>query len=91
MVYARWISVPVLFFLLIGRVIAMSVDREIAMPVHAHRSFFRLFISNGLIAATFTIEKQVIDGIWPNIYKKIDETHPVPNLVDQIGLQLHLG
>ncbi len=90
MLYARWIFIPALLFLPIGRVAAVPFGGEDAMPVRAHRSFFRLPVSNGLIAATFNINKQVIDGLWPHIYKMIDKGRPVPNLVAQIGFQLEL-
>ena len=91
MPYSRWIFIPALLFLAIGQVAAMPLGGEDTMTVRPHRSFFRLPVSNGLIAATFNIKKQAVDGLWPHIYKMTDKTHVVPNLVDQVSFQLQLG
>jgi len=91
MVCARWIFIPALLLLPVDQVSGMPFDGEEAVPIRAHRSFFRLPVSNGLAAATVHVKNQSIDGFWPHIYKSVDEDHPVKNIIKNLTFLISLN
>ena len=61
------------------------------MKVIPHRSFYRLPVSNGFVAAAFNLKKQAIDGFWPHIYKMIDQNRPVENLISNLTFTVSMN
>ncbi|NOY78113.1 MAG: glycoside hydrolase family 15 protein [Calditrichaeota bacterium] len=84
----KWVFVLVLLLVSIGQASGMLPGGK---NVQAHRSFFRLPVSNGWVAATVNVRSQSIDGFWPHIYRAIDETHPVKNLIKNLSFQISIN
>ena len=91
LICAKWIFVSALFFLSVEHISGMPFGGDETAPIRAHRSFFRLPVSNGLAAATFNVKSHSIDGFWPHIYKSIDENHPVKNLIKNLTFQISIN